>query len=171
MESKIFVYLVLPKVNLNQIQNEWSTKQMYGICYNKTQSKVSKKTYTNPNDIKKYKKEKLVLREINTNTPKLRSKSHFDFKHHCLFCGNEATDSKKKDKNVFQVRTDDFDSRIQDACDLRNDDWAAEVRGRLESVSDLHAADAVYHQACSANFRTKACCYSFLIYFLRKTHQ
>ncbi|XP_071168115.1 uncharacterized protein [Mytilus edulis] len=115
---------------------------------------LCRKTYTNPNDIKKYKKEKLVLREINTNTPKLRSKSHFDFKHHCLFCGNEATDSKKKDKNVFQVRTDDFDSHIQDACDLRNDDWAAEVRGRLESVSDLHAADAVYHQACSVNFCT-----------------
>ncbi|VDI78340.1 Hypothetical predicted protein [Mytilus galloprovincialis] len=93
---------------------------------------LCRKTYTNPNDIKKYKKEKLVLREIHTNTPKLRSKSHFDFKHHCLFCGNEATDSKKKDKNVFQVRTDDFESRIQDACDLRNDDWAAEVRGRLE---------------------------------------
>ncbi|XP_071165969.1 uncharacterized protein [Mytilus edulis] len=115
---------------------------------------LCRKTYTNPNDIKKYKKEKLVLREIHTNTPKLRSKSHFDFKHHCLFCGNEATDSKKKDKNVIQVRTDDFESRIQDACDLRNDDWAAEVRGRLESVSDLHAADAVYHQACSVNFRT-----------------
>lgn len=61
---------------------------------------------------------------------------------------------KKKDKNVFPVRTDDFESRIQEACDLRNDEWAAEVRGRLESVSDLHAADAIYHQACSVNFRT-----------------
>ncbi|CAC5420073.1 unnamed protein product [Mytilus coruscus] len=30
----------------------------------------------------------------------------------------------------------------------------AEVRGRLESVSDLHAADAVYQQACSVNLRT-----------------
>ncbi|CAC5398049.1 unnamed protein product [Mytilus coruscus] len=61
---------------------------------------------------------------------------------------------RKKTKNVFPVRTDDFESRIQDACDLRNDDLAAEVRGRLESVSDLFAADAVYHQACSVNFRT-----------------
>ncbi|CAG2231115.1 unnamed protein product [Mytilus edulis] len=47
----------------------------------------------------------------------------------------EATDSKKKDKNVFQVRTDDFESRIQDACDLRNDDWAAEVRGDWRAVN------------------------------------
>ncbi|CAG2207157.1 unnamed protein product [Mytilus edulis] len=69
---------------------------------------LCRKTYTNPNDIKKYKKEKLVLREIHTNTPKLRSKSHFDFKHHCLFCGNEATDSKKKDKNVFQACSVNF---------------------------------------------------------------
>ncbi|CAG2196688.1 unnamed protein product [Mytilus edulis] len=63
-------------------------------------------------------------------------------------------ESSKLARKEETVRTDDFESRIQDACDLRNDDWAAEVRGRLESVSDLHAADAVYHQACSVNFRT-----------------
>lgn len=40
-------------------------------------------------------------------------------------------------------------------CDERRDEWSAEVRGRIESVNDLHAADAVYHQSCSVNFRTK----------------
>ena len=30
-----------------------------------------------------------------------------------------------------------------------------DVKGRIESVNDLHAADAVYHQICSSNFRTK----------------
>ena len=28
------------------------------------------------------------------------------------------------------------------------------VQGKLEFAQDLHAADAVYHQACSVNFRT-----------------
>ena len=32
--------------------------------------------------------------------------------------------------------------------------WAQKVRGRIGYVKDLYAADAVYHQACSANFRT-----------------
>lgn len=33
-------------------------------------------------------------------------------------------------------------------CDERRDEWSAEVRGRIKSVNDLHAADAVYHQSC-----------------------
>ncbi|CAC5398052.1 unnamed protein product [Mytilus coruscus] len=97
-------------MNINTIKSE-EFKNAFEIC--------CAGKHTNPNDIKKYKKEKLVLRETNTNTSKLRSKSHFDFKHHCLYCGNGATNSKKKDKNVFPVRTDDFESRIQDVCDLR----------------------------------------------------
>lgn len=40
-------------------------------------------------------------------------------------------------------------------CDERRDELSAEVRGRVEIVNDLHAADAVYHQSCSVNFRTK----------------
>ena len=44
--------------------------------------------------------------------------------------------------------------KIQEACRVRNDEWAETVRGRLEFAQDLHAADAVYHQACSVNFRT-----------------
>ncbi|CAC5381294.1 unnamed protein product [Mytilus coruscus] len=36
----------------------------------------------------------------------------------------------------------------------RDDEWASEIQGRLQSISDLHAADALYHQACSVNFRT-----------------
>jgi hypothetical protein len=39
-------------------------------------------------------------------------------------------------------------------CEDRNDDWAVAVRGRIESINDLHAADASYHQTCSVNFRT-----------------
>ena len=42
------------------------------------------------------------------------------------------------------------------ACDERGiaDEWAEIMRGRIESVQDLPAADAVYHGACNTNFRT-----------------
>ncbi len=34
-------------------------------------------------------------------------------------------------------------------CDERNDDWASEVRIRVEgALSDLHAAEARYHKDC-----------------------
>jgi len=39
-------------------------------------------------------------------------------------------------------------------CKERKDYWAGQVESRLHCVSDLHAADAVYHQQCSVNFRT-----------------
>ena len=28
------------------------------------------------------------------------------------------------------------------------------IRGRIEFAQDLHAADTIYHQVCSINFRT-----------------
>ena len=39
-------------------------------------------------------------------------------------------------------------------CQERGDDWANAVQARIFNVHDLHAADAVYHRVCSANFRT-----------------
>lgn len=39
-------------------------------------------------------------------------------------------------------------------CRKRNDEWSNVVLGRLEYAQDLHAADSVYHQTCSVNFRT-----------------
>ena len=34
------------------------------------------------------------------------------------------------------------------------DDWALTVYGRIESVNELHAADAIYHHVCYSNFNT-----------------
>ena len=43
---------------------------------------------------------------------------------------------------------------ILKACDTRNDEWAQQVRIRVEgAVSDLHAADAQYHKDCMSTFR------------------
>ena len=52
------------------------------------------------------------------------------------------------------MRTQDFQDSITQICKERNDEWSEIVLGRLEYAQDLHAADVVYHQACSVNFRT-----------------
>ena len=52
------------------------------------------------------------------------------------------------------MRTQDFQDSITQICKERNDEWSEIVLGRPEYAQDLHAADAVYHQACSVNFRT-----------------
>ncbi|CAC5372532.1 unnamed protein product [Mytilus coruscus] len=112
-----------------------------------------RKSYTNPKYIA------LANREIKhetTNVPKLRWKVEFDFKKHCLFCGQlaDAVIGRKRKSDVYPVRTSEFQCKIEDICKQREDEWALEVRGRLEFVQDLHAADALYHQTCSVNFRT-----------------
>jgi hypothetical protein len=79
----------------------------------------------------------------------------FDYGKHCLFCGiTDKYDGKKDEFKLIRVRTYDFQERITALCTKRNDDWANRVKARIDCVHDLHAADAVYHQACSSNFRT-----------------
>ena len=64
-------------------------------------------------------------------------------------------EGRKRGYDVILVRTKDFEYKIQQICKVRNDEWVETVRGRLEFAQDLHAADAVYHQACSVNFWTR----------------
>jgi len=41
------------------------------------------------------------------------------------------------------------------ACQEQADSWSDVVEAHILHVHDLHAADTVYHQACSVNFCTK----------------
>lgn len=77
------------------------------------------------------------------------------FASQCLFCGQTAKKDKKRSIEVYPVQTVDFQQNILMMCDERRDEWSAEVRGRVEIVNDLHAADAVYHQSCSVNLELK----------------
>ena len=56
---------------------------------------------------------------------------------------------------AVKVKTIEFKDIIMVTCSERNDDWADTVKARILHVHDLHAADAVNHQTCSVNFRTK----------------
>ena len=79
----------------------------------------------------------------------------FDYKEHCLFCGQSAKcEGKKKGHDVIPVRAGDFQTRTHELCKRRHDKWAQEVESRLSNTIDLHAADSVYHAICSVNFRT-----------------
>ena len=88
----------------------------------------------------------------------------FDFRGHCLFCGEECkteVNPRHPDRwrRVVQCRTANrgedktFKQGILDVCDQRNDEEAQQVRLRVQgAVSDLHAADAQYHKDCEAIF-------------------
>ena len=92
----------------------------------------------------------------NANVISRRSQtSSYIPKEHCIFCGKGAKyDGKKKGFEVFPVRTDAFQTSIVNVCKERNDHWSDVVLGRLQYAQDLHAADTIYHQTCSVNFRT-----------------
>lgn len=77
----------------------------------------------------------------------------------CLFCGQKAESnprhSDRVKNDVIKVRSIEFKERITNTCNDRNDDWGLSVLARVNgTVSDLHAADAIYHRICSINFRT-----------------
>lgn len=120
-----------------------------------------RKAYTNPQQIVKALKEKKQEKECDKEVDNrvLRSaESEFHYDRDCLFCGRSAhvgTKRKSSDVPVFPVRTVEFKNTVLKSCDERGDAWAATVKARVLHVHDLHAADAVYHQVCSVNFRTK----------------
>ena len=62
---------------------------------------------------------------------------------------------EKKSRSVYRVTLLDVQDVVRRVCEERADDWAEEVRARILQVHDLPAADAIYHQSCSSNFRTK----------------
>lgn len=70
----------------------------------------------------------------------------------CFFCAKKV----EEDSEYYVVRTFSLVENIKKNCQERGDSWALEVKGRLEFLSnDLVAADCIYHQVCSSNFRSK----------------
>ena len=63
--------------------------------------------------------------------------------------------NKKRLDETFRVTTIETKDTILRICSERKDEWSETVRARLLNVHDLPAADAVYHQTCSVNVRTR----------------
>jgi hypothetical protein len=76
----------------------------------------------------------------------------FSFKDQCFYCA-ETTDSCKS-KDIRRVMMGkELDTAVRFMIAKRNnDDWAVQVLGRLQSIHDLFASDAVYHANCRARF-------------------
>ena len=53
------------------------------------------------------------------------------------------------------MTTLDSKDTVLQTCSERKDEWEEVVQARILHFHDLPAADAIYHQACSVNFRTK----------------
>jgi hypothetical protein len=115
-----------------------------------------RRLYCNPNNIDlNNRKRTCESPAVSTNHTLRSSESPFSYGENCLFCGSaDKYGGKKKDFKLVPVRTLEFQKKIVDVCCKRNDVWSQSVRAKIECVHDLHAADAVYHQACSVNFRT-----------------
>jgi len=74
----------------------------------------------------------------------------FSFKEMCFLCANPVNDCKDMRKVLSGT---EFDNRIREAIRARGGDkWAVEVQGRVDTVVDLFAADAVYHRNCHTRF-------------------
>ena len=114
-----------------------------------------RKTYTNAkaiSDITKAQPKCSPTRNLRSQT------SSFQCQDHCLFCGQPAKYSgKKRGNDVHPVRTSDFQATVMQICIERSDTWVHTVRGRIEFAQNLHAADTIYHQVSSTNFRTGIC--------------
>ena len=60
------------------------------------------------------------------------------------------------EKDASRVETHSIAQTIIDCCDVRGDELAYKVKGKIEFYSnDLPAADCVYHRSCSIHFRTQ----------------
>ena len=86
-----------------------------------------------------------------------KTEQSFDFKTDCFSCRTnvDLEDQKRRQGDVFRVTTLETKHTVLQTFFERKDEWAEVVRARILYVHDLPADDAIYHQACSVNFRTK----------------
>jgi hypothetical protein len=100
----------------------------------------------------------------------------FKLLEHCLFCGeHRVMDHDPRNPSRWRIvrlcRTADrgaeketFTTAILKVCEIRKDKWAGEVQGRLEfAISDLHAADARYHEDATSTFIAPLVPYTMLL--------
>ena len=95
--------------------------------------------------------------ETNCNRGTRSSTGGFDFRSHCSLCGLKIKDWEKRAKMHSNVscKYREVDKSIYKAIDERGpgDEWAIEIKGRLEVINDLRSEDAIYHNSCSTKFR------------------
>lgn len=100
-------------------------------------------------------------KEDSNKTVGLRSSHKFDFKTKCFLCTISIDDDFKKKEGKkplckrrkwWPVRTFNIQKASLEAGLARKDKWGDEVVGRISSITDLVAEEAVYHDDCRKNF-------------------
>jgi len=79
----------------------------------------------------------------------------FDWKRNCFLCGKLAVRDERRPTartRVREAKTDKVMETILRLCEERQNNWSFEVKGRLLTCGDLHAADGVYHVNCHREF-------------------
>ena len=66
------------------------------------------------------------------------------------------TEREFSDLKAFEVmsKNREFEKKVLELCEKRNEALAILVKGRIRFTTDLHAADTDYHTACDSSFRT-----------------
>ena len=118
--------------------------------------KDCRRQYCKPDQIAKDTKQEQSKPSTSSDRLVLRSSEEgFSFATDCFFCGRPAKFGwKRKKYDVLQVKAIGLKDTLLATCFERADSWSDTVKARIMHVHDLHAADAVYHQTCSVNFRT-----------------
>ena len=119
-------------------------------------------TYTMNSQIELHKRKKIdeivVPCKVTRRSHWRTSTENFDFKKHCFFCGEFCVlEIDKKHplrwRAAYMCRDIDTKASLLDICGKRDDDFAKDVKCRLQiALSDLHAADARYHVDCRQRF-------------------
>ena len=123
-------------------------------------------TYTSKQHVERFLKRKGADVTGLSVSPRKRRRSSlpdFDFQKHCLFCGETCNVNKDPKhptrwRKAYLCRTvgddgTDLKQEILKVCKSRGDKWAEDVCVRVHgALSDLHAADARYHDDCKLNF-------------------
>ena len=64
-----------------------------------------------------------------------------------------STNGESVETDSSKVEFHEFTQTILDCCEVRCDEWAYIVKGKMFYNKDLPAADCVYHRSCATNFR------------------
>ena len=112
--------------------------------------------HVNPNIIKTYNRKRTAGESsLVEETRSLRSTGTFDYKTDCIFCGcPDPYDGKKSEYILIPVRSFELRDTILQSCEKYDTDLVKTVKPCFLYALDLPAADVVYHQLCSVNFRT-----------------
>ena len=116
-------------------------------------------TYNSKIHMNRYQKKNSSLDTSSQQTPPKQLRCHysFNFREHCLICGDLCLEKSAKNpgrhKKVVRCRTVHIKDNLIKVCEQRGDSHAVEVSSRITcAITDLHAADARYHQTCFTTF-------------------